>query len=122
MFRRSDPDADATKLFDLPVYQARQLAAILQGTDFETVDIDALSAPLGEAIIEWHDVTADSPFVGTTLADAHIRHETGVSVIAIQRGDETHQNPAADFRIEAGDMLVTLGTRAEQSALDDYLD
>ena len=122
VYRRPEPEADAEKLLDLSVGNARQLAAVLQGTDFETVDVHALSAPLGEAIIEWRDVTADSPFVGQTLGEAHIRRETGVSVIAIQRGDETHPNPAADFTIEAGDILVTLGTREEQAALDDSLD
>ena len=122
IYRRPSPDADAEKLAELSVGNARQLAAILQGTDFETVDVDALSAPLGEAIIEWRTVSEDSPWVGKSLGEAHIRRETGVSVIAVQRGEETHPNPAAEFMIELDDILVTLGTREEQAALDDYLD
>jgi len=122
VYRRPAPDADAEKLIELSVGNARQLAAVLQGTDFETVDVHALSAPLGEAIIEWRTVTEDSPYVGQTLGEAHIRRETGVSVIAVQRGDETHPNPAADFTMAVDDILVTLGTREEQAALDDYLD
>lgn len=122
VFRRPSLDADAQKLFELPIDKARQLAAVIQGTDFETVDVRALSAPLGEAIIEWREITADSDYVGRTLGEADIRRETGVSVIAIQRDDETHPNPQADFSMEGGDILVTLGTREEQAVLDDFLD
>lgn len=122
VYRRPAPDADAQKLFEVSIGSARQLAAILQGTDFETVDVKALSAPLGEAIIEWREVSAESDYVGQTLEEAHIRGETGVSVIAVQRAGETHPNPPADFTIESGDILVTLGTREEQAALDEFLD
>lgn len=122
VYLRPSPDADAEKLFEVPVDEARQLSAILQGTDFETVDVRALSAPLGEAILEWIELPADSEYTGRTLGEAHIRRETGVSVIAIQRADETHPNPPADFTMEAGDILVTLGTREEQAALDEFLD
>lgn len=122
VYRRPTPDADAEKLFEVSIDKARQLAAVLQGTDFETVDVKALSAPLGEAIIEWREVTADSDYVGQTLGEAHIRRETGVSVIAVQRANETHPNPPADFTMESGDILVTLGTREEQAALDEFLD
>lgn len=122
VYRRESPDADAQKLFEVSVDRARQLAAVLQGTDFETVDVGALSAPLGEAIIEWREVAADSPYAGRTLGQADLRRETGVSVIAIQRAGETHPNPSADFTIQEGDILVTLGTREEQAALDDTVD
>jgi TrkA domain protein len=44
-----------------------------------------------------------------------------VSVIAVQRGTETVENPDADFELRDGDVLVTLGTREEQNAVEELL-
>lgn len=117
VFRRAGPEADSEKLVDLPARTARRLGAILQGATFETVDVEDLEVPLGEAIIEWVEVVADSTLVGNSLDDVHLRQETGVSVLAVQRGAETIPNPDPDVRLEAGDVLVALGTREEQAAL-----
>lgn len=117
VFRRAGPEADSEKLFDLPARTARRLGAILQGATYETVDVDDLEVPLGEAIIEWIEVDGGSELAGTTLGDAQLRRETGVSVLAVQRGKETVPNPDSEERIDAGDVLVALGTREEHAAL-----
>jgi TrkA domain protein len=117
LFRRDSPDADSQKLLDLTSRQANQLGSILEGAYFESVDLDDLSVPLGDAIIEWVEVPDSSPLVGATLADCNVRAQTGVSVIAIQRDGETVPNPDPDRVVESGDVLVALGTREEQSAL-----
>ena len=116
VFRRESPDADAEKVFDLTQGQANRLGSILEGAYFESVDVDELSVPLGDAIIEWVEIDADSTVAGRTLGESHLRAETGVSVIAVQRGEETVPNPDADYRIEPGDILVALGTREQQAA------
>lgn len=121
VFKRPSPDADSEKLFDLDERGARQLAAMLQGMGFETVDVSNLEVPLGDAIIEWTEVPDDSDLVGQTLDEASVREETGVSIVAVQRGEETTPNPAPEFTIEAGDVLVGLGTRREHAALADRL-
>jgi len=120
-FRRAGPDADSEKLFDLDAQSARRLGSILTGTTFETVDVAELEVPLGEAIIEWWEVGDGSDLAGSTLGAADLRSATGVSVIAIQRGEETIANPEPDARIETGDVLVTLGTREEQAAFEDLV-
>lgn len=117
VFRRAGPEADSEKVADLPARTARRLGAILQGSTFETVDVEDLEVPLGEAIIEWVEVEPGSALAGATLGDARLRQETGVSVLAVQRGGETVPNPDPEVRIEAGDVLVALGTREEQAGL-----
>lgn len=115
VFRRGSPDADSEKVFDLTHRQANRLGSILEGAYFETVPTEELSVPLGDAIIEWVDITGDSPVAGRTLSEADLRNVSGVSVLAVQRGEETVPNPEADFRLEPGDILVTLGTREQQA-------
>jgi TrkA domain protein len=120
VFRRGSPDADSEKVFDLTSRQANRLGSILEGAYFEAVSTEELSVPLGDAIIEWVDIDEGSPVAGRTLEEAQLRAETGVSVIAVQRGAETVPNPDADFRVEAGDILVALGTREQQAAFTEH--
>jgi TrkA domain protein len=115
VYLRPEEDADSEQLFSLSGDQARKFGSILEGAYFQPVELDEVAVPLGEAIIEWHEVDDDAALIGVSLETASVREETGASIIAIQRGEETIPNPTPDTRIEAGDTLVTLGTRAEQS-------
>jgi TrkA domain protein len=118
LFHKPDPDSDAQRLVSLSAPLARKVGAIIQGAYFQPVETDEVEVPLGEAIIEWLDVEAASPLAGQTLAETDLRQRTGASVIAIQRDSETIPNPGPDERIEDGDILVLLGTREEQSAVE----
>ncbi|MFC6988945.1 cation:proton antiporter regulatory subunit [Haloplanus sp. GCM10025708] len=117
LYYRENDESDGRKILDLTSDEANKLGSILEGAYFESVDLDALTVPLGDAIIEWVDVPSDSPLVGTALGESGVRSETGVSVIAIQRDGETVSNPDPGFEVEAGDLLVAIGTREEQTAL-----
>ncbi|MDS0280502.1 cation:proton antiporter regulatory subunit [Haloarcula onubensis] len=122
LFHKPDPDTDAERLFTLDGRLAREVGAILQGAYFQPVETDNVEVPLGEAIIEWLDVSEGSPLVDRTLAQAGVRQQTGASIIAIQRGSDTLPNPDPEETIAAGDILVTLGTRDEQSAVESLVD
>ncbi|RBI58514.1 potassium transporter TrkA [halophilic archaeon] len=116
LYLRPEENADSQKLFDLPGKRARQLGSILEGAYFQPVEMDEIQVPMGEAIIEWNEISPESTLVGQSLQEANIRDRIGVSVIAIQRGDETIGNPQPDTVIQADDILVTLGMRDEQQA------
>jgi TrkA domain protein len=113
VYLRPTEDADGERLVSLNAKQARQAGSILEGAYFQPVDLEEIQVPIGESIIEWIDVPDDSTLVGKTLHECEIRQVTGTSVIAIQRGDETISNPSPEMRIEAGDILVAIGTREE---------
>ena len=48
--------------------------------------------------------------VGRSMADADIREQTGCTVIAVDRGDETVTEIGPETRIQSGDELVVVGT------------
>ena len=121
LFYRPDPDADSEELLDLTAREANQLGTILAGGYFESVDTTELSVPLGDAIIEWTTVPEESAVADGTLGECNVRGQTGASVIAIQRGEETIANPGPDVDLRPGDILVTLGTREEQAAVADLV-
>lgn len=114
IYRRPGENQDSQKLFSLTGKRARQLGSILEGAYFQPIEMDEVQVPLGEAIIEWVDVDSSTPLVGQSLKDADIRERTGVSIIAIQRSEETIANPQPDATIEVDDVFVSLGTRDEQ--------
>lgn len=121
VFHRPSPESDSSKLFSLDDQRARQLGAILEGAYFQPVEVASLDVPLGGAIIEWITISGSSPIAGQALQEAAIRKRTGVSVIAVQRGEQTIANPGPEFEIATSDILVTLGTREELAALDRLL-
>jgi TrkA domain protein len=121
VFRRESPEADSQKLFELSDQQAREFGTLLEGAYFQPVDLERTQVPLGDEIIEWHEVGSESSLVGRSLSDCDVRQRTGTSVIAVQRGDETVANPPPDFELEAGDLVVALGTRAEHQTLADLV-
>jgi len=122
IFRRDGPDADAEKLFDLSSSQANEAATVLEGADFQPLDLDDADIPLGEAIMEWVEVPDDSPLAGQSLQDASIGERTGVTIAAIQRGDETLASPGGEDAFDVGDILVVIGTRTDQQAFRSLLE
>lgn len=122
VYLRPGENQDSQRLFGLTGKRARQLGSILEGAYFQPVEMDEIQVPLGEAIIEWIDIAPSAPLVGKSLQAANIREQTGVSIIAIQRGEETITNPPPNTTIEADDILVSLGTRDEQQSFSDLTD
>ncbi len=70
----------------------------------------ALATPEWDVRIEQVEVDAASDLVGKSLAEARIRGEMQVVVLAIRRsGGRMEFNPPAAAEIEAGDCLVVMG-------------
>jgi len=76
--------------------------------------IESLSGVAVESLL----VTPGSTIAGRSLAELELRARTGATVLAIQREGATHANPDAGFRLEQGDVVITLG---DQTALDRVL-
>ena len=55
------------------------------------------------------EVPAPKNWVGKTLKELNVRAKLGVNIIAVESGQKTNVSPAADYRIEAGDVMVVLG-------------
>lgn len=65
--------------------------------------------------VETLQVAPDSLVKGKNLRELEVRTRYGVSVIAIDRGEEVIPNPAGEFILEPGDRLVVIG-RSDQLA------
>jgi len=50
-----------------------------------------------------------APGVGQTIAETGLRSKTGALILAVRRGESDLATPSADFRLDAGDVLVVVG-------------
>ncbi len=57
-----------------------------------------------------------SPACGRTLRELDLRAATGVTIIAVVRSGRPTTNPPPDLRLEAGDVLVIVGTHQQLDA------
>jgi voltage-gated potassium channel len=82
--------------------------------------IDSATVHLGMDLeIAQIELQGDSRLVGQTLAGSNIRHEPGVIVLAIKRGEEMHVGPSRDDLMHAGDFLIVMGEPAAVRRLEE---
>ncbi|WP_306058754.1 cation:proton antiporter regulatory subunit [Natronococcus wangiae] len=114
VYVKSDADADSDKLFELSDQLARKVGTILEGAYFQPVRTDRVETMLSdETFLEWYNVDGNAELAGVSIADAKVRERTGVSVVAIQRGDEVITPPTPETVIEADDTVVVVGEQED---------
>ena len=90
--------------------QADRLAKNLSSPN--VLDYIELSEEYG--IIE---IPAPKAWVGKSLKELNVRAKLGVNIIAVEKGRKMNVSPAADYRIEAEDVMVVLGDTAALDAV-----
>ena len=90
--------------------QADRLAKNLSSPN--VLDYIELSEEYG--IIE---IPAPKAWVGKSLKELNVRAKLGVNIIAVKKGSHINVSPAADYRIEADDVMVVLGDTAALDAV-----
>ena len=90
--------------------QADRLAKNLSSPN--VLDYIELSEEYG--IIE---IPAPKAWVGKSLKELNVRAKLGVNIIAVEKGSKINVSPAADYRIEADNVMVVLGDTAALDAV-----
>jgi Trk K+ transport system NAD-binding subunit len=91
--------AGADYVLALAAITGRMIAATILDEDVITLDtqMEVVRTPA-------------AGLAGQTLGDAHVRRRTGVTVVGVERDGEMHTDIGPDFRVEANDQLVIVGT------------
>ena len=96
---------------------ARMAAFVLRPHVAEFVDVVMHDRNL-EFRLEELSIGAGSSMAGKTLRDARVRDRTGALVLAVRESHgNLRTNPSPDSAIEAGDLLIAIGTESELRAL-----
>lgn len=85
----------------------------LRGLRLQGKRLDELTQFLVGTTTDTLLILEGSPAVGQTLAGLEVRQKSGVTVIAVVRDGKSFHNPAPDFRLASGDILVLLGSHKE---------
>lgn len=94
---------------------------LLRAERYDALRSPALQAAVPERVLRFlaagttdvFFVDEGGPTAGRTLDELRVRETAGANVIAVVRGERSHTNPAGDFRLEAGDSVVLVGSHAE---------
>lgn len=109
MFDPQDPDAcsDSIHLTD---GEAIALSEVL-GTSLILGQLAKLGDKQNGLYTEQIVLTASSPFAGKTLGDTKARTLTKSSIVALLRGTNVIPSPTPHDSLEAGDIVVAVGTK-----------
>ena len=106
--RVDDPD-EFKRVLGLSADDARTLAELLGATRVAQ-QLAELQQRIEGLVIDWLPIREDSAYAGRTIGDARVRTRTGVSVVAIVRGEDAVPAPGPGERLQSGDYLVVVGT------------
>ena len=118
-YSKGDPDAVEAQI-TLTSEEGKVLAELLGGIQLAQSLADVQQQVEGLAI-DWVPLPVTSPFAGRTIGDAGVRTRTGVSIVAVLRGDEAFPAPGPDFELQADDTVVVVGTPEGIRATDALL-
>ena len=98
----------------------RMAAFVTQPHVVDFVDVVMHDGTL-EFRLEELDVSTSSPLAGNTLRSVRLHDRTGALVLAIRRPDGSFvTNPSPEIVIEAGDVLIGVGTAVQLEALAQF--
>lgn len=120
LYSRKDPDACLTTLH-LSAEDTRTLAELLGATQVSEV-LAQVQQRLEGVAIDWFTIPPASPVAGSTIRQGQFRTRTGVSVVAVIRGDTTFPAPGPEFSFQPGDVAVAVGTPAGLSQFAQLLE
>jgi len=108
VYDRDDPDA-CQEVVQLTEEEADALAELLAAARL-VEHLTGLTQRIEGLAIDWLPIRPGSPYAGRPIADTQARSRTGVSIVAIVRGDGAIPAPTPDIRLEPDDTLVVVGT------------
>lgn len=114
-----DPDAVTVSLH-LSDDDSHALSEALGGSTV-IENLGSLQQQVEGLAIDWLTVDPGTPYAGKTIGDARIRTRTGVSVVAVIRGDQAFPAPGPEFMVDAHDTLVVVGTPEGIKSVDEIL-
>ncbi len=85
--------------------------------DIDLHPVVTLAVRQSDEVITKMVVQSCSPIIGKTFSQLKVETETGMYVMAIKRGDKWVYRPNKRTVIQAGDILITRGTRTGEEAL-----
>ncbi|OAA27181.1 potassium/proton antiporter regulatory subunit, CPA2 family [Frankia sp. EI5c] len=114
-----DPDSCAESI-TLTAEESDVLSELL-GAPHIVEKLADLSRAFAGLVGEQITILAGSPYVGRQLGDTHARTRTSASIVAVVRDRQVLASPRPDFRFQAEDVVVVVGTPENTAAVGELL-
>jgi TrkA domain protein len=114
LYDADDPDACAASI-TLDPSESAALVDLLGGSRI-TERLADLRHEVEGLSIEWITMVPGAGLSGRTIGEGRIRTTTGASVVAIIRDNRSIPGPGPELRLEAGDVVLLMGTAAAVQA------
>ena len=102
--------------------EAQQISNLLGRPMVTAPDLEKLELALGAMEIEWVELEPNSPLVGRTLGNFPLRTETGASIVAIMRGEQSIPNPDVSAEFKAKDTVLLIGSHEQTAAARELIE
>ena len=102
--------------------EAQQISNLLGKPLVAAPDLEKLELALGAMEIEWVELEAGSPLVGRTLGNFPLRTDTGASIVAIMRGEQSIPNPDVNTEFRAKDTVLLIGSHEQTAAARELIE
>jgi CPA2 family monovalent cation:H+ antiporter-2 len=100
----------------------RESSPMMRRPQIPPASLEKLRQLLAGSIVENFLLLENSPALGKNLAQLDLRSQTGAAIIAVVRDNQSTANPAADFVLAQGDLLVIMGTHRELESVAELLE
>jgi TrkA domain protein len=114
LYDEDDPDSCRASI-SLEIADASTLIDLLGGSRV-TERLGDLRHEVEGLSIEWITMVAETGLTGRTIGEGRIRTETGSSVVAVIRGDRSIPGPGPELLLEAGDVVLLMGSATSVQA------
>lgn len=108
VYDADDPDS-ARETVRLTESESATLVELLGGSKV-TERLGELRYDVEGLALEWVTLPATGGLTGQTIEAGAVRTRTGASVVAVIRGEASIPGPGPDFRFEAGDVALVVGS------------
>ena len=108
VYDTEDPDV-CVESVRLDEADSRTLSELLGGSQV-VGELARLQQQVEGLAIDWLPVVDGTPYADKRIADTAARTRTGVSIVAVIRGDTAIPAPGPHFQLKGGDTLVVVGT------------
>jgi TrkA domain protein len=119
VYDKIDPDS-CRAVVNLDEEDGHILSELL-GATHVTTSLGKLQQSIEGLVIDWVPIKQSWASAGRTIEQLAIRKRTGVSIVAVIRGDDTTPSPGPEFTLESGDVAVVVGTSSGIQKLFDLL-
>lgn len=116
--------------FDVPTAEIERLSDAVRAECYqpmEALNTDAATLRRLRRVrrsldIVWYTLSPDSPLAGRSIGASAIRKRTGVSIVAVLRGERVIANPDPETVLEAGDQLAILATPPQRALFQQWVE